>query len=538
MFPLLLALSAAAVAQEGPPHLVVVIAVDQLSADLYATWRPHLDGGFKRLAEGVVFPSGYQSHAGTETCPGHATILTGTRPGRNGIIANDWYDLSLPRDDKLVYCAEDPSQPGTDHRNYVPSLVQLKVPTAGERLKAVSPQSQVVSVSGKDRAAMMLAGKGADQVWWWDKAVLGFSTWKGSTAPVPAAVGKANASAAATLKKATRPLKLPAACAGVDREVPITDTVSVGRGRFDRAANDVRGFEASPELDVATLDLAAGLVTELGLGRDTVPDLLAVSLSATDKVGHRYGTDGTEMCLQLLALDEALGRFFTRLDQQGLAYAVVLTADHGGLDLPERQHDAAMPDAHRLDAMLDPTVVGEAIAAQLGVPGPLLYGGRSLDVWVERGLDETLHDAVLAEAERRYAAHPQVAQVFRGTQLAAEPAPTGSPEAWSLLQRARASYDPDRSGDLIFVLKPRITPIVDPSGGYVATHGSPWDYDRRVPIFFWREGSPGFEQPQAVETVDILPTLAAAWLDLEVPADQIDGRCLDLDPGPADTCGE
>ena len=83
------------------------------------------------------------------------------------------------------------------------------------------------------------------------------------------------------------------------------------------------------------------------------------------------------------------------------------------------------------------------------------------------------------------------------------------------------------------LLKPRVTTIEEPRPGYVETHGSPWDYDRRVPILFWRKGMTGFEQPLSVETVDIAPTLAAT---IGLPMTGVDGRCLDLDPGPADTC--
>jgi len=104
-----------------------------------------------------------------------------------------------------------------------------------------------------------------------------------------------------------------------------------------------------------------------------------------------------------------------------------------------------------------------------------------------------------------------------------------------LIQRARASFDPGRSGDLYVMLKPGVTPIADTSRGYVATHGSPWDYDRRVPILFWRRGMTPFEQPLAVETVDIMPTLAAL-IGLPLAPGSVDGRCLDLVAGPRTSC--
>jgi predicted AlkP superfamily pyrophosphatase or phosphodiesterase len=130
-----------------------------------------------------------------------------------------------------------------------------------------------------------------------------------------------------------------------------------------------------------------------------------------------------------------------------------------------------------------------------------------------------------------------VQTVFTKAEIAATPSPSGPPESWSLLQEARASFDPQRSGDLLLMLKPRVMSIVDPTKGYVATHGSPWDTDRRVPILFWRKDMRHFEQPLGIETVDIMPSLAAL-IGLPVPAGEIDGRCLDLVAGEGDSCGQ
>ena len=133
-------------------------------------------------------------------------------------------------------------------------------------------------------------------------------------------------------------------------------------------------------------------------------------------------------------------------------------------------------------------------------------------------------------------ASPQVEAVWTKAEIAASPMPTSGPQEWSLLQRARASFDADRSGDVFSVLKRTVVPIPEARIGYTATHGSPWDYDRRVPLLFWRKGLTGFEQPQPVDTVDIAPTLAAL-IGLSVPAGAFDGRCLDIDGGPGNSCG-
>src|SRR5947209_7890420 len=103
----LFASQSAAQAPPAQPKLLVVISVDQFSADLFDEYRPQFTGGLARLASGTVFRNGYQSHAATETCPGHSTLLTGDHPSRTGIISNAWMDQKIGRPDVSVYCAED-----------------------------------------------------------------------------------------------------------------------------------------------------------------------------------------------------------------------------------------------------------------------------------------------------------------------------------------------------------------------------------------------------------------------------------------------
>ena len=527
-----LAQTAPAPAPAPAPKLIVAIAVDQLSADLFAQYRSRYTRGLKRLQQGAVFPSGYQSHAATETCPGHSTILTGARPARSGIIANTWFDLGVARDKKAVYCAEDETQAAADPRDYVASTVHLLVPTLGDRLKAANPAARNVAVSGKDRGALMMGGHAIDQVYWWKGA--GFATLAGRSLGPSAQA--ANAAVAAALGKDRAAMGLPADCARADRPIPAGST-SVGTGRFERPKGDASRFRTSPELDAATADLAEKLVAELDLGKGPVTDVLSVSLSATDYVGHATGTEGTEMCLQMHALDTIIGGLLDFLDARGIDYAVVLTADHGGLDLPERLALQGLPQAARVDPALVPDALSKTIAAKLKIVGvePLLYGdGPFGDFYLNRALKPRQRKAVLGEL-KALVAHPQVAAVFTADELAKAPAPAGSPETWTLMDRARASYRAGRSGDAVILLDRAIVPIPKPAPGYTATHGSAWDYDRRVPMLFWRKGMAGFEQPNAVETVDIAPTLAAL-IGLAVPEAEFDGRCLDLDAGPGNTC--
>lgn len=382
----------------------------------------------------------------------------------------------------------------------------------------------------------MMGGHAIDEVYWWKGR--GFASLEGR--PLAAAVVNENKALGEVLANGAPALPLPAWCAPRDRAVTVNAAsgFAVGTGRYALARGDSNAFRASPRLDRATLDLASELVRAMKLGKGAAPDVLSVSLSATDYVGHAFGTEGTEMCLQMQQLDLALGDFMIALDQEKIDYAVVLTADHGGFDLPERLDEQALPAAQRVGEALLPQKLSEAVAARTGLDpkGLLLSDGASGDYWVRRDVSADQKAQVIEAAKAELAANTQVAAVLSAAELAAMPMPAGSPETWTLAQRARASFYAPRSGDFYVILARGVVPIVAGGPGYVATHGSAWDYDRRVPMLFWRAGMGGFEQPSPVETVDIAPTLAA-WLGFKVPGGAFDGRCLDLDSGPGDMCG-
>ena len=302
----------------GAPKLLVVISVDQFSADLFDEYRPQFSHGLARLATGTVFHNGYQSHAATETCPGHSTILTGNHPAHTGIIGNTWIDQSIARADKVVYCAEDETVPGTTSLAYKVSPNHLLVPTLGEVMKARWPGSRNVAVSGKDRAAVMMTGHRADQRWFWTGTKFDTDL---AGARVPLSAMKVNAAVAAALAQPRPPLEAAAFCQSKARPIALErSTKIVGNGQFARAAGDSVALKTSPELDGDTLALAAALVDEMQLGRRAAPDVLAISLSATDYVGHAYGTEGEEMCLQLLELDREIGDFLAVLDSRHIEY--------------------------------------------------------------------------------------------------------------------------------------------------------------------------------------------------------------------------
>jgi arylsulfatase A-like enzyme len=235
------------------------------------------------------------------------------------------------------------------------------------------------------------------------------------------------------------------------------------------------------------------------------------------------------MCLQLLELDRELGDFLKSLDATGVDYAVTLTADHGGLDIPERLRAKGVADAAWIDPALSAERMGRAAASATGLKGPIIVsGGPSTDIYLDPALNAADRARAINALLAAYRAHAQVSAVLTRDEIARVPMPTGDPTHWSTIQRVRASFDQERSGDLYVVLKPHIQPIIDTSR-YVSTHGSPWDYDRRVPIVFWRPGFRGATIQTAVETADIMPTLAAL-VALPVAPTSVNGHCLEGTP--------
>lgn len=520
-------------APQAPPKLIVAIAVDQFSADLFAQYREHFTKGLARLQQGAVFPSGFQSHAATETCPGHSTLLTGVHPARSGITANSWYVPGIARAQKEVYCVEDETDPKSTPENPVVSAAHLKVPTLGDLLKQRNPKTINAAVSAKDRAAVMMSGHATDAVYWFKGE--GFTTF--ANRKVSPAAKAENAELAKRVAAGDGDLPVPGWCGAVDRATPIGN-FTIGTYRFPVKPGDYGLYANGPRIDTATAEMAVWLVDELGMGKDAVPDVLSVSFSATDKVGHAFGTEGVEMCIQMNVLDAAIGSLLDQLDARGIDYEVVLSADHGGFDAPERQALRGNPSATRIDTALTAKALAAAVSQDTGVTvknGPLFYGaGESGSVWFSAELTADQQAKVIAALVARLKANPQIAAVYTQDQIMTWPEPKGDPQDWTMEQKVRASFVPGRSGEVQMLTKRGVVPG-KPAPFKVATHGSPWDYDRRVPMLFWRKGQVGFEQPTPVETVDIAPTLAAL-VGLTEPAGTWDGRCLDILAGESDSC--
>lgn len=527
--------SAAYTAPPTKPKLILAISVDQFSSELFKRYRPTYTSGLKTLASGIAFPTGYQSHAATETCPGHSTILTGRHPSGTGIVANSWYDSKTA---SSVYCV---SVPGADpkergHQN-------LKVTTLGDWIKAARKGSRTFAVAGKDRAAITMAGKNADGVYWWvDGTGFGTSSYAG---PADAAslrpIEAFNASLTATWK-ANPPIFWPApstACAALRKRQQFGQLTLSGDVPPDMAKGVTTGenfwttkkfneaLRASPAFDTIIVDFALDLIKRKNLGRGPATDVLAVSLSATDYVGHRLGNGGAEMCVQQAALDETIGRLLSSIEAQHIPVMVVLTADHGATDASERFFDAG-GEAYRIDDRSLMMRLNADVSKSLSLVRLPVNTDDPQQIYVTADSKEAPRDQVIEATVKWLKSQPDVKGVFTRTEIEATIVPPGTPpDQLSMIQRFRESYDPERSGDISVAYAPRASFGVPRNiGDSVAGHGTPWDHDRQVPVLFWWPGLSTENRDVPVETVDIAPTLAAiAGIRVTVP---VDGRCLDL----------
>ncbi|MBI4914044.1 MAG: alkaline phosphatase family protein [Acidobacteria bacterium] len=517
------------------PKLVVVLSVDQLSADLIGRWGGDLGGGLGTLLrEGVHFAAAYHEHGYTETGPGHSVLLSGRHPAHTGIPENRWLDRATG---KFVYCVEDPlvrnldgtPPPGSSPRWFIGSALP------GWLLDQV-PGSRAFCVSGKDRSAILMAGPRVSGVFWLSNE--GFTS---STAYVQAlppwleASNKALLEGLRTHRLVWTPLRpreeLPK---GGRYQLP-GRTVVMGLPRLIKTKNGEldpsfwERFRVSPFFDEAILDAANRLLEGERLGRGPGTDLLMVGLSATDYIGHHYGNAGPEMRDQLLRLDARLGAWLRTLRRNHPEAWVVLTSDHGCSDFCERLKERGLP-AQRVPFPAFMERVESELSARLQARGPFLRGTRTGSFWLkEEGTKSGRPDRgeILTAALEVLRAQPELAGAWSAAELAAlRPDPGVAPGARSLAERLRLSFVPGRSGDIVAALKPLLT-FDDPP--YLVNHGNPHDPDRRVPMVFvgpWKAGA----REEPVRTVDLAPTLAKE-LGLAIP-EPLDGQALELNPAP------
>jgi predicted AlkP superfamily pyrophosphatase or phosphodiesterase len=518
------------------PKLVVVISVDQLSESLAKRYEATWPGGLGQLLrEGTWFEEAFHDHAFTETGPGHSVLMTGRMPGHTGIIENNWYDRKSGR---KTYCVADASAQLLDQKGPAASNRLLLGDTMGDWLLAQVPGSRAFSISGKDRAAILMAGRGPTAVYWFGGAQ-GFTSSTTYAASLPAWLKTYNVDLQRRLRNddwTWIPLRN---YAGESRQQSLTarDGTIIPNGLFPRTIQSVglpldesfpNRFKASPFLDQVTLEAAEALVSSERLGRGPGVDLLTLSLSATDYVGHAFGSGSMEMQDSLQRTDRRLGAFLEKLRRRVPDLWVVLTADHGCLDVPEGLQALGVP-ASRIDGRAWVANLNQRLNARLQLESnPILGQSEANQLYLDyKALEAAKLDAKQVAATLKAMLGEQSEVQFAATReelLNASESLQGDPRTSSLLLRLKNSFHPDRSGDVLIAFKP-MTILWKAEPYHMTAHGSPYDYDCRVPLVFWGPWKQGHRTDPA-RIVDLAPTLGRE-LGL-APSPGVDGKVLNL----------
>ena len=507
---------------EGTPRLILFIVIDQGRYDYLERFRPLLTSGLARLLdESVVFTNANHDHAITTTAPGHATLSTGRYPSRHGIINNWWFDRG--KEERVAAVGSPPSPKA------------MLASTLGDWLKAKYSRSKVFVAAGKDRAAVLTAGKDADGAYWPDSSKGKFI---GSRFYQMRDPGWMRA-----YHKNLYPMRyFGQAWEALPEVTAVTKTVEMVEAAEDaEESEDIETTEQEPDygirqLDSGTIerqfphaigsaspqptssfysallndtpfgdaylaDFAQALIKAEALGADAYPDLLGLGFSALDKVGHTYGPDSPELLDTLLRLDRTLGEVLDFVDRHiGLEHTLVsLSSDHGVTPLPEILAGKGI-DARRLGAEATQCFqhAREALRQRFG-EHEWFMSGFSLD----RELVEDLAvdpAEIERETRRLIEACTGVERVWTRSELDSGKL-SGDP-----IQRLYAhSFHPERSPDLLVQFEPHTLRLFSSNA---TTHGTPYPYDTHVPWLLRLPSGATARVDEPVFTVDVAPTLA------------------------------
>ncbi|HEU4879353.1 MAG TPA: alkaline phosphatase family protein [Gemmatimonadaceae bacterium] len=508
------AFPAAAVSQAAPaqhPSLVVVITIDGFRGDYLTRFGPQMTGGLSRLMKGGAwFTNAHQDHGITETAPGHASILSGRFPRSTGIAANR-------------IGVGDPDSPLLGFSGVLgASPLRFQGTELFDWIHAADSKSRALSVSAKDRGAILPVGRSKQQVYWYPGDGE-FTTSRYYADSLPAWVQKFNSRL------------LPQSYAGKkwtpllpDSAYKEVDSVSVeGNGVDfvfphdipsdpDRAASWVR---ATPFMDEIIVAMALDGVNALGIGKGPSTDLLAISLSATDAVSHRLGPQSKEAHDQALRDDKTIGVFLDSLFRlrDPSRVVVVLTADHGFTPIPELAPANANP--HPTRASLLPALAAARAQMTAAKVDSLAIDLDQQIVLMDRSAfkgSKLTPDAVIQTFEKTARSLPGIARIDKFPDLAKDSARDPIARRWSHQFPANTNVE----------LVATLTPGSLWGTLLVASHGSPYDFDSNVPVIFYGPGIAAARHSQFVRTVDIAPTLAKL-LGVK-PLEKLDGVPLSI----------
>ena len=494
------------------PRLVVLIVVDQMRADYVDRFHDDWSAGLKRLVdEGAWFRRAAYPYLTTVTCAGHATISTGAFPHVHGIFQNGWWDREIGG---AVTCTNDTGAKPVSyggHATGVDTGHRLEVPTFADEMRT-RRHAHVVTVSLKARSAIMLAGHGSDATLWLSDSLDG---WMSSSAfidqpnpevraiidqhPIDEDFGKTWTPLLPLARYHERPDNTLGEAPPAGWTTALPHPLTSASGHADAAYHS--RWELSPYADAYLGRFAAALADLFRLGHHDDPDVLGVSFSSTDLVGHAFGPDSIEVHDMYAQLDRTIGTLLDHLDSSVGRdnYVVALSADHGVTPIPE-EAAADGKDAGRLSSSMITAAI-EAKATAVAGAGRYVAAVAGNDIYFAKGMYERLEaaphgvDSIL-DALR---AAPGIAAAFRGDDVR-----TGATSKDQVLRAAALSYMPGRSGDVIIAPKP----------GWVAvaagtTHGSASEDDQRVPILFYGAGIKKGAYTSAATPADVTPTLAS-----------------------------
>ena len=522
-----LALPAVARPAAAEPRIILVISVDQMRYDYLPRFAPLFRGGFKILLErGAVFSNALYRHANNETAPGHSVILSGRHPSSSGIVANLWYDPLLKKPVNVVD-DEGHSPVGGPSRGASPA--NFLGFTVGDKIKQRWPGSRVAGVAIKDRSAILMAGRRADAAYWFETGCGCFVTstyYARQLPPWLAALNRARPADQFYSAPWTRLLSDPALYEKYSRvddfpgEWDLKETVFPHPHRGRPPEQDYyENLRRMPYIDQIVLELALGTLKNHDLGTDSSPDLFAVSFSGLDTIGHTYGPFSQEAMDAILRLDLALEKLIRAVERRAGPdrTMVILTADHGVLPLVEWLQKQGI-EARRLTATALEQAVGQALRARYQAGDLIaLYDAPHFTLDLEalrrRGLSRADVERTVIQALLGTGA---VAAVYTHADLLAD-AP--SPDPYLLLFR-NSFYQP-RSPHLMALPKKHYYIDNYPGG---TGHGTPYEYDRHVPIVWMGPGIKPGHYSALAGPEDIAPTLAK-MLGIDYPLEP-DARLL------------
>jgi arylsulfatase A-like enzyme len=493
------------------PRLVVFLTVDQFRPDYLDRWAPQLTGGLARLSQhGAFFTNAFQDHGVTETAPGHSVTMAGRFPRSTGIVRNS-------------AGVEDPQSPLLTSRDAPASPYRFRGSVLIDWIRTRDARARALSISRKDRGAILPMGRAKQSVFWYATSNGEFTTSRYYADTLPTWIRGVNARRVPQRLAGQRwtPL-LPLGDYPEPDDVPLENN---GRDyTFPHvlpadSAGAAAELPSTPWMDQLTLDAALEGLQALQLGRGPQTDILAVSLSATDYIGHRYGPDSREQHDNVLRLDRALGAFIDSLyklrDSSTIVFA--LTADHGVTPFPElvaqRSHRPAPPrfDMRPAFASLATELRQAGVdTAAISRDGPFIFVDRT--AFASAGVDP---DPILRRLAQVLRGLPSIARVERVRDLA------GKDTVHDAVSRRWLHMVP-ADAPIEYVITAREGTY--PAGATIAEHGAPYDDDAHVPVIFY---GPWFRAARIADralVVDMAPTLA------EVvgvpPIERLDGHVL------------